>query len=376
MKNLLAALLSLVAACASAQDVTYPYSASGSGSSVLTNGQVLATNIANDSIGPAQTVSQMSYVTNAASFSATIGAASGRWFKIGSWNINSPTAERTFFAQYAEGSGNTPARIMLKTGGAGVAQAGRSVAVMYAESSATNGFGGVGSDSSGNVYVQVTNLSHSAIQISLQASGWCDGFPDSGPSFGTITTNPISDIAASTIVYLPITGNSLIAPHGGVFDYLTVGGSNVQTLAASGGGGGATDVVYAVRTAGEYYAYNTIVTQTFPTALRNDGATWNTNTHRWTPSGTGIAHVQVATYLTNNASGGRITLFHYVNGVLTYAYSDGALPAINDLKHVGSHAFVVTNANDVHSFTFYNNGGMGAYNGAPELNNITIWRVP
>lgn len=355
-------------------------------SSALTNSQVQSANIANDAVGPVQASAQMNFVTNGGINSLVVPGNTGIWYRMGQVSTSS-FALTTFELQYTDGPLlGLGGKLVFKAGRFPVTAVNQGIAVLYAESWAqtnngnrigTNGFGGL-VNVAGNYYFQLTNSSHLTITCLVQAIGWCESNPDMFPqNMWSMTVQDIGSFPASsgsTITYLT-PGTPLIRYSRGAFDSLTLG-VETRTNWPSGGGTVVTDVVFAVRNIGQAYAGSAITTQSFPTALRNDSSVWNTNTFTWTPTGTGVGFVQTVTYLTNNAIGGRITLFHYVNGVLRYAYHDSGLSALNDVKISASRFFVITNAADVHSFTLYNVGGMGAYDGAPDFNNITLWRNP
>lgn len=197
------------------------------GSSSLTNGQVQATNVANDSLGPGQMTSEMRYVTNGPSFSCHVPAATGLWFKIGNQTASSVTKLSTFMVWYNVGSG-PPHRILFQAGYSTVGGPTPRLSVIRADSAnTTNGFGAVGGDGSGNIYVQITNMSHAAIgTITMDSAGWSDDTPDERPTLTAMTTNPITDVAAATILYMT-PGPALTRYPRGNFDSVYLGGISV-----------------------------------------------------------------------------------------------------------------------------------------------------
>lgn len=150
---------------------------------------------------------------------------------------------------------------------------------------------------------------------------------------------------------------------------------------AIGGSGIAAETNYAdhvvlARNAGQFFASATLVTQTWDVVSSNQNVTFNTTNNSFRFSGPGPIKLEISNYLTNNASGGRITYFMTRNGVLEKSFYDLDAEAINDFKVVAAHEFYNPTATDVWAVIFYGVGGMGTYNAATTYNWLEVKRTP
>lgn len=198
--------------------------ATASSASTLTNGQVQATNVANDSIGPAQTTAQMMYRTNSAIWSVTIQPQTGQWYKVATLGAGQ-IARRTFFVQYSIGSGFF-AWMEFSVTRNNASGGDLTLGDVHMRSPTTNGFGAVAIDGSQQVFVQITNLSHAAVTASGFTMGWSLDTPDAAMTL-TFATNAITDASGTKLYMTP--GDWVTRDARGDFDVVHVGTLNVDS---------------------------------------------------------------------------------------------------------------------------------------------------
>lgn len=219
----------------------------------------------------------------------TIQANTGVWFRLCQISTSS-FVSTTVEAGFVLPSQGTAAKIRMHVGrgGTSVAPTPHRIAVVWADGwTGLYGFGGVGSDSAGTIYVQITNLTGSAISPTLQAAAWTDANPDMAPQImWGITTQSIATISAGTITYM-VPGDPIIAYPRGEFGEIHVHTLNVDSNTINLGSttlsdsGGQFSVSTSMRVAGD----QTIVGNGYigvgmtnpPSALTVDGDMWTTN---------------------------------------------------------------------------------------------------
>lgn len=153
--------------------------------------------LAAGAVSSTKVTDEIQYVTNGASVTINIPDATGVWYHVGTV---SPVSRVVYLRLRAVvGGGGVPANMTIRATRDTAAVPELSVPLNRA-SSTNFGFGGIGADSSGNVYVQLTNNTGGvASSTALSSAGECPEFPDAAPIIGAITNVPIDSVAS--IVY-------------------------------------------------------------------------------------------------------------------------------------------------------------------------------
>ena len=165
--------------------------------------------------GSGQSLTEVLNLTTSLSTTLSIPAATHLWFRVGALSGAHNTRPAGFRLAHAIGAGSAPGYMEFSANRVAGGDATPDfswvrTATFGSLGDGTNvGYGAVGGDSSGNIYVALTNQSAAAQTFLLNVIGWSAG--GSLPTL-TITTQAITDVAAASIVY--VTPGDYLYPDG------------------------------------------------------------------------------------------------------------------------------------------------------------------